>query len=204
MRFRPLAAATCVATLCLAPTIAVAHSSIPGIEGFYTGLLHPYSKVGEILALLALAVMLGLGFRKNADFSLFVFAFGLIIGMVLGQPALMADWLHVGLLVTAVLTAATSALFPVLSKVVAALFALVIGILVGIDSIPDPGPLGAMLITLAGSFFGAILLVLYVAGSVDWIRQKYTKHWVEVGIRIVAAWICAISILMTALAFASL
>ncbi len=203
MRLRALAAATCVATVCLAPTVAVAHSPIPGIEGFYAGLLHPLSNVAQLLALLALAVMLGLGFRQSAASSLAALAFGVLIGIVLGQLALTADWLQVGLLVTAVAAAATSALFPVLPIVVAALFALVVGILVGIASTPDPGPLRATLITLAGSFVGANLLVLYVGGGVDWIREKYTEHWVQVGIRVVAAWICAISVLMTALAFAS-
>lgn len=203
VRFRALAAGTCVATVCLASTVALAHSPIPGFDGFYTGLLHPLSNVAQLLALLALAVMLGLGFRQSADFSLVALAFGVLIGIVLGQLALTADWLQVGLLITAVAAAATSALFPVVPIVVAALFALVIGILVGIASTPDPGPLRATLITLAGSFIGANLLVLYVAGAVDWIREKFAEHWVQVGIRVAAAWICAISVLMTALAFAS-
>ncbi len=203
MRLRALAAATCVATVCLAPTVAVAHSPIPGIEGFYTGLLHPLSNVAQLLALLALAVMLGHGFRQSPASSLAALAFGLLIGIVLGQLALTSDWLQAGLLIAAVAAAATSALFPALPIVVAALFALVVGILVGIASTPDPGPLRATLMTLAGSFVGATLFVPSVADGVAWIRQKYTKHWVQVGIRVVAAWICAISVLMTALAFAS-
>ena len=203
MRLRALAAATCVATVCLAPTVAVAHSPIPGIEGFYTGLLHPLSNVAQLLALLALAVMLGHGFRQSPASSLAALAFGLLIGIVLGQLALTSDWLQAGLLIAAVAAAATSALFPALPIVVAALFALVVGILVGIASTPDPGPLRATLMTLAGSFVGANLFVPSVADGVAWIRQKYTKHWVQVGIRVVAAWICAISVLMTALAFAN-
>ncbi len=203
MRLRAFAATTCVATVCLAPTVAVAHSPIPGIEGFYTGLLHPLSNVPQLLALLALAVMLGHGFRQSPASSLAALAFGLLIGIVLGQLALTADWLQAGLLIAAVAAAATSALFPALPIVVAALFALVVGILVGIASTPDPGPLRATLMTLAGSFVGANLFVPSVADGVAWIRQKYTKHWVQVGIRVVAAWICAISVLMTALAFAN-
>ncbi len=203
MRLRAFAATTCVATVCLAPTVAVAHSPIPGIEGFYTGLLHPLSNVPQLLALLALAVMLGHGFRQSPASSLAALAFGLLIGIVLGQLALTSDWLQAGLLIAAVAAAATSALFPALPIVVAALFALVVGILVGIASTPDPGPLRATLMTLAGSFVRANLFVPSVADGVAWIRQKYTKHWVQVGIRVVAAWICAISVLMTALALAS-
>ena len=202
MRPRTLTAGTCIAAVCLAPAVAVAHSPIPGIEGFYVGLLHPLSDVAQLLALLALAVMLGLGFRQSAAASLAALALSLLIGIILGQFALTADWLQGGLLVVAVAAAATSALLPLLPIMAAVLFALVVGILVGIASTPDPGPLRATLTTLAGSFVGACLLVLYVAGGVDWLRQTYTQHWVQIGIRVVAAWIGAISVLMTALAFA--
>ena len=146
--------------------------------------------------------MLGLGFRQSAATSLAALAFGLLIGITFGQFALTADWLQDGLFVVAVAAAAMSALFPLLPIMVAALFALVVGILVGIASTPDPGPLRATLITLAGSFVGANLSVLYVAGGLDWVRQTYTQQWVQIGIRVVAAWIGAISVLMAALAFA--
>ncbi len=172
------------------------------MEGFYTGLLHPLSDVAQLLALLALAVMLGLGFRQSAAACLAALASSLLIGIALGQFAPTVDWLQGGLLVVAVAAAVTSALFPSLPVMVAVLFALVVGILVGIASTPDPGPLQATLITLAGSFVGATLLVLYVAGGVDWVRQTYTQHWVQIGIRVVAAWIGAVSVLMTAFAFA--
>lgn len=82
------------------------------------------------------------------------------------------------------------------------LFALVVGVLVGIASTPDPGPLRATLITLTGSFVGANLLVLYVSVGVDWVSRTYSQQWVQIGIRVVAAWIGAISVLMTAFAFA--
>lgn len=201
MRRETLAAASCSATLYLAPTVALAHSPVPGIEGFYTGLLHPLSDVAQLLALLSLGVMLGQGFRRNAAASLAVLALGILAGIALGQLALAPDGVRIALFVAAVVTAATSALCTVLPIIVTAMFALIIGTLLGISSTPDPGALRATVITLAGSFVGATLLVLYVAGGVDWIRQKNTGYWVQVGIRIVAAWISAIAVLMTALTF---
>jgi hypothetical protein len=78
------------------------------------------------------------------------------------------------------------------------------GILLGLVSTPDPGPTRALLITLSGSFLGIVLIALYIGGGVAWIREKYPQHWVHVGIRVVAAWIGAVSILMAALSFAEI
>lgn len=202
MRPRTLAAGSCIAAVCLAPAVALAHSPIPGIEGFYSGLLHPFSSVAQLLALLAFAVLLGRGFGRSAAASLPALAVSLLVGIVLGQFALTADWLQGGLLVVAVAAAAISALFRLLPIMVPVLFALVVGVLVGIASTPDPGPLRATLITLTGSFVGANLLVLYVSVGVDWVSRTYSQQWVQIGIRVVAAWIGAISVLMTAFAFA--
>ena len=69
----------------------------------------------------------------------------------------------------------------------------------GIVSTPDPGPLGAMIITIAGTYVGANLALFYATGGIGWLRDRFNKPWALIGLRIIAAWIATISCLMLAL-----
>ena len=46
------------------PVPAYAHSPVPGIEGFYIGLLHPFSTPAQALLMLGLGLLIG-GFDKR-------------------------------------------------------------------------------------------------------------------------------------------
>lgn len=76
------------------------------------------------------------------------------------------------------------------------------GLFIGLVSTPDPGPRAATLITVAGSFVSANLTLFHVSGAVGLLRERFTQHWVAVGLRVAAAWIAAVAVLMGALAFA--
>ena len=205
---RFLVPAGAAAAVTLASNPAAAHAPIPGIEGFYVGLLHPLSTPGQILALLALGLMLGLRIGRGLP-VLVALAVGLLVGVGIGQVAARPDWAEPALLFMAIVSAAISALSPTDREWMSLLVATgatagIVGMLLGINSTPDPGPTLAMLITLSGSFFGIVLISIYVSGGVVWLREKYTQQWVVVGIRVVAAWIGAVSILMAALIFAEI
>lgn len=191
-----------LAAACL-PGRALAHSPFAGIEGFYVGLLHPLSTPGQLLALLALGVMLGWCWRERFAAAWTVFAGAVLLGIVLGQLDIGPGHEEPFLLLIGVVAATLSALHP--GGFFPAIMILVGlgGLLIGLVSTPDPGPLRATVITLAGSFVGANLVLFYVSGAVGALRERFTRHWLAVGLRVVAAWIAAIAVLMGSLTLAA-
>jgi hydrogenase/urease accessory protein HupE len=183
------------------PQNASAHSPFPGIEGFYVGLLHPLSTPAQLLAILALGMALGWYWRQRFGLPWAVFAVALLIGILLGQLDLRPGDEELPLLLIGIIAASLAALHP--GGFYPAVVALVGagGLLIGLLSTPDPGPMRATIITLAGSFFGANLAIFYVSGAVGALRERFTQHWITVGLRVVGAWIAAIAVLMGSLAF---
>ena len=49
---------------------------------------------------------------------------------------------------------------------------------------------------------GANVGLLYVYGMILFVRERYTWEWVGIALRVAAAWLGAISLLMLALRFA--
>jgi hypothetical protein len=56
------------------------------------------------------------------------------------------------------------------------------GLFLGMVSTPDPGPLGAMIITIAGTFVGANLAFFYTSGGIGWLRDRFDKPWALIGL----------------------
>ena len=204
---RPGRLAAAAAGLATLPSAAAAHGAIPGIEGFYVGLLHPFTTPGQLLALLALGAMLGQAAGGNpagksgrawAAFALAAVA-GILVG--LAQPARFPP--EPPLLVLAAVAATLAALLPAGFPPATLALCVGAGVLLGLASLPDPGPPLALAVTLAGSFVGANLALLYATGTVAWLRSRLDRRWARTGLRIVAAWIAAISTLMAALAIAA-
>ena len=50
-----------------------------------------------------------------------------------------------------------------------------------------------------GSVIGANFALIYVSGGIGALREKFTAPWILIAVRIVAAWIGALSIMMAAL-----
>ena len=175
--------------------------SLPGFEGFYVGLLHPLSAPSQLLALVSLGVMLGLSPQERIATLYATFAGSMLLGICLGQLGSISGWEEFALLLIAILAATLSAIHP---EGLLSLFIFlpgVGGLLLGLLSTPDPGPLRAVIVTLLGSLVGAYFALLYILGIVSWIRQRFTQQWAQIGLRIVAAWVAAISVVMASLAF---
>ena len=183
----------------LAPTDAAAHAPIPGLMGFYVGMLHPLSTPPQLLALLALGLMLGQQFPRDFVVCWIVFAICCFAGMVLGQTVGMQGTEDAWLLAICAIAASLAALLPNGFVLPWLVLAGGCGLLVGIVSTPDPGHWRPTLITLAGSFVGANLALLFSTGGVGWLTEHFSQPWVRIGLRIIAAWIAAISFLMLAL-----
>ena len=175
---------------------AAAHSPVNGVEGFYTGLLHPLTTPEQILALLATGLLLGSFPLRRLAPAFAALLIGLLGGLVLGgdaaasAPSLYAFSAAVG--VAAAITPGRS----IATVVVAAGAA---GLLLGFASLPDPGPPLDRFVTMAGSIIGVLLLILYLAGALDLLRERIDSPVVRIGLRVVAAWIAAIAVLMLAL-----
>ena len=126
-------AAALAAALLLVPGHALAHSTIPGIGGFYNGLLHPLVVPAHLLVLLGLALWLGQQPLPTIETPLLTFSALLLAGLALSPfelldgwqtPALLACALGVGLLVAAA--------HPLPRSVTTAVAGL-IGLLVGLE-----------------------------------------------------------------------
>lgn len=187
----------------LAPAVgagpAHAHAPIPGIEGFYTGLLHPFSTPAQALLMLGLGLLAGSFDSQRVRWPLGAFLAATLVGVGLGRGP---EGLDAALFATAFAAAAWAALAPGRFLPGALVVALVGGVLIAMVSVPDPGPTRDRVITLAGSLVGANLGLLYLAGLTLLARQRDPRAWVRIGLRVAAAWVGAISLLMLALSFA--
>jgi urease accessory protein len=189
--------------VCLAPGTVHAHSAFPGIEGFYAGLVHPLSTAGQLLCVLALGFMLAhrwpSGFAR--PFGVFVASF--VVGIVAAASSFEFGNEEIILLLAGMIAASITALHPPAIKAVDLILSAIGGLVIGLVSWPDGDDLSAILVTIAGSFIGSSVGLLYVAGAIGALRQRFTAAWAGIGLRVIAAWIAAITFLMTSLAFST-
>ncbi|MEZ5935158.1 MAG: HupE/UreJ family protein [Alphaproteobacteria bacterium] len=190
--------AACLAVVALlTPGHALAHGTITGTSDFYDGVFHPLTVPAHLLALLGLGLWLGQHRPRELERAIIGFAVSLIIGSALGMigsvgeitPILLAAALALGLLVAAERH---------LAWLGAAVIAAGVGLLVGADSAPDgANALQARIITLAGTFIGAHLLLLNLMAIVSLSERA----WSRIAVRITGSWVAAITILVLALNF---
>ncbi len=127
-----------------------------------------------------------------------VFALALLLGILLGQIGLKLGYAETLLLSFAAAAAALSALIPSGFWLAFILLSGTAGALIGLLSTPDAGSLRDTLFTLAGSFVGANLALLYLSGGAGMLLDRFPQRWVQLGFRIAGAWIAAISLMMAA------
>jgi len=185
--------------LLLLPKTAFAHAPIPGIEGFYAGLLHPLIEITQGLLLIGLGVLIAQHPRAITKRALLLFLVALmssglvnfvIPGLAIAELILLPLALIVGVLV---------AIARPLHQMVVIPLVLAAGITSGTISVPEAGALSAMIITATGSFVGAIVIFLYAFGAADWLLSKTERPWLSIGLRIIGSWVAAICLLMLAL-----
>ncbi len=177
---------------------AQAHSPVPGIEGFYVGLLHPFSSPAQILLILGSGLLIG-GFPRDrvrwllAAFLAFSFA-----GLFWSGGDVSDTLAYIVAIATSALAAASAnRLFPAAVGCVA-----VAGLLLGATSAPDGGLRWDRPVTMSGPFAGLNILMLYLSGCVVVLNERVQWAMLPVAFRIAAAWIAAISSMMLAINFA--
>ena len=173
---------------------------MPGIEGFYVGLVHPFTVAAELLVLLGFSLLVGqhLSIRENMWKA---FALGSIIGLGLAIGAWVTFEPVLPMLALSVISGLIVASAISLALPVAVLVSATIGFLMGQVSLSDHGPLAAMAFTTAGAVLGAHMLFFVLTAGLFMLKNKVKLSWIPIAFRVAGSWLSAISLLLAALAF---
>ncbi|WP_158967944.1 hypothetical protein [Chachezhania sediminis] len=181
-------------------TPAVAHDASSGLRGLFAGVGHSFSTPSQVLCLLALGLLAG-GLVRSGWFPWLggASAAAFLAGLAAGHAGLPVD---APLFAAAFLAAALAALLPGRLPSVAMGLLAAGGFLLGISALPDSGTLVGKAVTIAGSVLGAGLGLVCIAAVADAITARFAAPWVAMGLRVIAAWLGAIALVMLALTVA--
>lgn len=182
------------------PVPAWAHGSVPGLQGIYWGMLHPFSSGPQLLALFALALVIQQRLPDSED-AFHSFWISCLAGA--GAAALSSWALNVDAILTvlAIVTGVIAASALRLPLVVLLLLGVICGLPSGYLSWPEPGAKGDMMFTALGGIIGSVLIIIVVAGIIEAIWQVAKWTWLPIAVRVAGSWIAAISVLLGALLF---
>lgn len=171
---------------------ASAHAVL-GITGFPGGLLHPLVVPAHLMAVVALALLIG---QQGWAYGIpIIYAVAICAGLgtialgvvpMLAEETLLAASAAIGLLV--------ALSWPVLWPVGAGLAAIT-GYALALDSPPEAISLTEANMTLLGTALSATILLAAVA----YLTSRLRRGWQRVGARILGSWIAASAILVLAL-----
>jgi hydrogenase/urease accessory protein HupE len=189
---RTRATAVVTALLCATPPAAHAHLVNSGLGPFYDGALHLLLSPGDLLGLVAAALLAGLRGARAGRLAVMVLpAAWLLAGLVgLSLPvAVEVPWLGVlSFLVLGVLVAADLNLAP---GAVAALVGS-FGALHGLFNGSVLAAAGSGRLALAGIVAIALTIVLLVSAAVVPLKAA----WTRVAVRVAGSWTAAVGMLM--------
>lgn len=188
-----------LAALCW-PAPAWAHGSVPGIQGIYWGMLHPFTSGPQILALFAMALVIQQRLPDSED----VFH-GFWISCLLGAgAAALLPWTFnpdVPLTVVAIVTGLLAASAVRLPLVPLLLLGIICGFLSGYLCWPESVAKGDMMFTALGGIIGSVVIIIAVAGAIEAVWQATKWSWLPIANRVAGSWITAIAFLLGALLF---
>lgn len=186
-----------IAGLALAwPAFAWAHSPVPGLGRFYSGMLHPVLAPAAFIALAALGVLIGQRGLVAARQAVLALVLALVLGLVAGSqwPGIDADTglLALGTLVAAIALAALRPSARAVSAMAAA-----VGAMAGLG-LSDMAVGDGRWVVIAGTWLGAALLALGLAAIAELARQP----WQHIALRVLASWLAASALLVLGLHWA--
>ncbi|XDB00249.1 HupE/UreJ family protein [Sulfitobacter sp. LCG007] len=112
---------------------AYAHGSLPGIDGFYAGLLHPFSTPSQAVLMPGLGLVVGSFAVPKVNWHLAAFLAAMLAGMLSGSRFAQLD---AALFAVAFAVCALNALQPGKLLAVSIPLVAVAGVLIGMASIP--------------------------------------------------------------------
>jgi hydrogenase/urease accessory protein HupE len=177
------------------PAPAQAHTQIQGAGDIVGGLLHPLTAPAHVLILLGLGLFCAQRTSRRSLTPLAAFALALALALPLTMTSLLAAVpMPVLSGIALVIAAAVALRKPIPIPASCALFAMA-AIAIGLDSGVEKGTHLTIIKTLFGTWLGAIALLTCVTVYVGYLPRK---EWVKIGLRVLASWIFAISLLMLA------
>lgn len=185
----------------LATGPAAAHSPVPGLGVFYSGVLHPLLAPSLGLAVAALGLWLGQGGAgRRAGAALGVYALALLLGLGLqrlwGEVAVERLLLLCGAVAGGLVALAWRA-----PGAVALSLAGACGLAAGWASGPSGVAGQDLALMLAGTVLGALGLPAWLAAMVR-LTQRVPAPWLGVAVRVLGSWLAAAALLVLALSFA--
>lgn len=167
-----------------------------GIGEFYGGILHPLLVLPHVLALTVFGLMLGQGGIQSMRFAYPPYMLALAIGLFFAgfeaQPTLPFEEI---LLLLAMLCGLAVAAQRPPPAIASAVFAGVLALLIGMDSGVSDMDRRETFAALLGSWLGAVLLLILVAG----VAEMAQRAWQRVALRVVGSWTAASAVLVLAL-----
>jgi urease accessory protein len=159
----------------------------------FAGLLHPLVVPAHVLAIAALALLIGQqGWSRTAPIA---YAVAALLGLGAIAMAYVPKFAEENLLALAAITGLLVALARSLPQALGVLLATTIGLTLAFDSPPEALSLMEANLTLLGTALGAVLLLLALLQGTARLRH----HWQRIGARVAGSWIAATAILVLAL-----
>ena len=155
------------------------------------------------MSLLAVGLLAG---RYCGDRPLRVLAaFVVALAAGLAIPPSMFSLSTIGLCLLS-LASAAGALVALNASVPSAavlVLAAIAGLFEGTASAPDPDHWNVVTASVTGGMLRAVLVLSVPLVVADWLVREREWHWAKIGLRVIAAWVVAVAILMQALILAS-
>lgn len=167
-----------------------------GARSFSDGLLHPLLMPAHALAVLGLGLMIGQQFSGVRRLVLASYVAGLGAGFAALIAAVAPTLAGEVLLAAATASGALVALARPVPASAACVLALITGAALALDSSPGGISVAEANVTLAGTFSGAVLLLLAAVTLSTLLRGD----WQRIGARIVGSWVSASAVMVLALA----
>lgn len=188
----PGGAASAAALLLAAPAAAQAHLVNSGLGPLYDGALHLLMSPGDLLGIVAAAMLAGLRGARAGRLTAIVLPVAWLAGGVIGmklQVAAELPWLSVfSFMILGVLVAADARLSPVVVASLGGLYAVLHGLLNG----SALAVLGVGPTALLGIVLTVLMVALLIAAAVVAMRAP----WGRVAVRVAGSWVAAVGILM--------
>jgi hydrogenase/urease accessory protein HupE len=175
-----------------APGPSHAHLVSSGLGPFYDGALHLLLSPADLLALVAVAMLAGLGGRRMGRWVVMALPAAWLAGGSIGLgvgTAIAAPWFSAGLLVLAAVLVTMDVRLP--PPAVLAL-AVLIGALHGLLNGSALSVMGAGPVALLGVVATVQVIGLMVAAVVVSLHAA----WTRIAVRVAASWIAAVGMLM--------
>jgi hydrogenase/urease accessory protein HupE len=180
------------ASLLLLPMLAEAHLVTSGLGPYYDGALHLLMSPGDLLGLIAVALLAGRRGAPAGRLAVIIMSFGWLLGGLVGlQLPNVPDLAAVGIvsfLVMGLLVAVDVRLSPVGIAAIAAAY----GVLHGLINGAALAAAGAELSTLLGIVFAVLCIAVLATAAV----VPLTVLWARVAVRVAGSWIAAVGMLM--------